>query len=309
MQHQGGGDTGNTRANRRHSAWLLGLNNTALQNGMSASESKLTGVAASDVAAVARDRGNVGGVGDAVDQAFAEQAKVSRFQLDYVLSQNEYVLAIVAFVVFFAFWMLRQSGQPKAQLMFVLFCAWLAFSKLYVWRTEAKDHLAVATQFAEMERGRLHQTGLVFRNSVDVSETPMKHVHMRRREDVMRLVNMLHVYAAFDFGAVTAVLTLLERFFQIYDKLMLGEATCVQSFESLKDVRTEAMNQLSAMAFNIPPEEVHEIAIITRRLQAKTARYVKIASRKCDATSIPDGFFDYGSPAGFDATKLPHELY
>jgi hypothetical protein len=227
----------------------------------------------------------------------------------FVISQNKYILIIVVFVLFVAFSMAHYSGRPKSQIVIIAFSSLVGYMIYDVSYTESEDHRLITMQFAELEKGNLQQTGMMLKNQVGVSETPKQFAHVRRREEVMRVINKLQPYKIFDMGAITTAMTLIERFFEMYDGLMTGKSTCDVVYKSMQDIRVEIMNTVSALEFNVPPEDVSELVLLGRQLQAKTAHFMKIASRKCEAEAIPNGTYAFGHPSGLDKTKMNNEMY
>jgi hypothetical protein len=232
-----------------------------------------------------------------------------QYHARFVVSQNKYVFTIIAFALVVAFSLAHYAGNLKSQIVVIAFFSFVGYVIYDRSWSESEDKRVVSAQFDKMEEEDLEQTGLMFKNDVSLSRTPSQYVHVRRREEVMRLINKLQPYHIFDLGTVTATMTVMERFFEVYDAMMSDKSTCDASFHLLQDLRIEAMNLMSTLEFNVPPENVHDLAMISRQLQARTARYMKIASRKCESDSIPKGTFAFGHPSGIDASKMVNEMY
>lgn len=231
------------------------------------------------------------------------------FFTNYVTSSNKYVFSAIAFVLFVAFSTVNHTGNLKSQIVVLTFSTWLGYIAYQFARSDARNSYQISQHIAEMEQSQIHQTGLVFKNQVDIATTPKTFVHLRRREDVMKIANELQPYTIYDAGAITSVFTLLERFFEIYDGVIKGSHSCDDSYASLTDLRSELMNQVTSLEFNVPPKDVPFMVELARQLHAKLSRFTKIASRKCEAMSITKGTYAFGTPSGIDASKSGHEMY
>lgn len=232
-----------------------------------------------------------------------------QYHARFMFSQNKYLFVIVVFALVVTFSLAHYAGNLKSQIVVVAFFSFVGYVIYDRSWSESEDRRVVSAQFDKMEEEDLEWAGLMFKNDVSLSRTPAQYVHVRRREEVMRLIGRLQPYHVFDLGTITTTMTVVERFFDVYDALMTDKMTCDASFQLLQDLRVEAMNLMSTMEFNVPPENVPDLAMIARQLQARTARYMKIASRKCEADSIPKGTFAFGHPSGIDASKMVNEMY
>ena len=234
---------------------------------------------------------------------------INSYHFNNVLSQNKYIFAIIVYTLWVVFTLVHYAGQPRSQIIVSAFSLMLGYMFYDMSRKDALGQYNISEYFDTLERGALQQTGLMYKNNVDVAMTPKKLIHVRRREDIMAVVNRMRRFDVFDLGAITSILTLLERFFELYDELMLGNASCWGTYRSLNDLRTEIMNTCSSLEFNVPPEDIADVAMMARQLQAKTARFSKIASRKCEAESIAKGGYAFGHPDGIDVSTMPNEMY
>jgi hypothetical protein len=168
-----------------------------------------------------------------------------------------------------------------------LVCLFAIFMYFYVSHThvEYKHKDKISKRFEAIEQDAA-ETQLVLRNNVNLAKSIKRTKHLKQHIDLLQLIGRLHQYEPYDSGIFATVVSILESFMSHYASIMLQDknnARCDNGLRHMTDLRAEMMNQMVfLMSFNVPQQDIADIKKISVGLHAKTRRYMRIASRKCE---------------------------
>lgn len=139
--------------------------------------------------------------------------------------------------------------------------------------------------------------------------SPDDFTYLKNHAKIMVVVNDLSFLKHYDAANFTMVVCLLEYFLRTYYNILSEEHKCKQFFDTLCDIRRELLNRLTQFHINVPTHSGYiggnaneKIDKCTKRIQAITHRYIKIAAHKCKR--------DYKGPRPLDTlTMSSRELY
>lgn len=231
----------------------------------------------------------------------------------FVLRDRTYVFGLLVAGVGFALALVAtaRTGNAASVLVVLALLGVAAYLFHASSRRAYRRRDVVEKRFGDIETEML-TTQFVLRNNVNLSGSVRRIRHIRNHPDIMELVGRLQRYETFDAGAFASAVSILERFFRYYEAIMLGKAPCDNLMRHMTDLRAELMNQMSFLeSFNVRQKDMADVRKIGIALQAKTRRYMKIVSRKCDAAAT--GLYTFLDGVDCANARDPgassHELY
>lgn len=193
------------------------------------------------------------------------------------------IVSTIVFVAYLAFTKLAAFSPVLLAVAFFTFMMWQASPEEYV--PDAPGELVV-------------------KNDVQVVRTlPPKVLGFYK--GITDALARLEEVKFYEVGAYETIVTLLERYFRLYERVMVGTAPC-SDIARMVDIKTEVLNTMHSFVFNVSTRYNATIEEITSEIHAIMYHFLKIARRRC--THEPDTP-DITLPHGFDPTKSPHDLY
>ena len=149
---------------------------------------------------------------------------------------------------------------------------------------------------------------LVFNDVYKISRPPQNIKYILRHDDLNESVNVLFILNRYDKSAYDRIITLLEEFLKLYDRISLKKIDCVTNLQILQNLRSELLNELSRIHLNVPESYNNSILTATRTIQSVTYRCFKVASIYCDKKQRKL-FLAYKPPYANDPSKSIHDLF
>ena len=145
---------------------------------------------------------------------------------------------------------------------------------------------------------------LVVRNDVEITSTLLPST-LGFYDGITSALERLNQVKSSEIGAYETIVTLIERFFRLYERIMIGKAACSE-LSRMADLKDETLNNLHAFVFNVTSKENILIEQLTSEIHAIMFHFLKIARRRC---MRDPNMSDARLPNGYDPRKSTHDLY
>lgn len=235
----------------------------------------------------------------------AEEAYSPRFYLEYMTLHpaTTFVLAAIAFL---GLYVVINTTPMFSKLFVVSTFAIVLWHYYTIYQPSYTQWYASKTQIdaAKVDSNQ----DLVFNDIYKISRPPKTIKYILKHDDLNESVNVLFILNRYDKAAYDRIITLLEEFLKLYDRISLKKIDCVSNLPIMQTLRSELLNELSRIHLNIPDSYNKSILTATRTIQSVTYRCFKVASIYCDKKHRKL-FLAYKPPYANDPFKSIHDLF
>jgi hypothetical protein len=191
---------------------------------------------------------------------------------------NFEIVGLLISALFVVGWLLQHYAAYAS----VVVC--LAFLGFFYWssrNTEYDKTIAVEAP-----------SPITIKNDVDVYKTRPQMKRINYYKGVKEALKTFEPFKQTEIGSFETIVTMLDRFFYIYELIMLDRMPC-SDIQRLNDLKNEILN-------------MEKISKTTSELHTILFSYIKIARRKCrdSLEQVEEGLL-----YGHDPTKSPHDLF
>jgi len=121
-----------------------------------------------------------------------------------------------------------------------------------------------------------------------IHKTPRSIKYIKKNEDIKQIIYDIRFLKIYDGALYEKIVSYLEYFLKVHYKVMLGKYDFELHFQVLKDIRSEILNSMKTIYFNIPNiSTILDIKNIDNyieqriiKIQSITMKYLKIVYHK-----------------------------